>query len=347
MKRPEKVYTLKDFYYNLPEWLIAQKPVESRDDSRLFLLNRTKGEFIHTGFKSFIDYLTSDDILVFNNTKVINARIYCARDTGGVFEIVLTQKISENRWFVISNRSKRLKPNDRFSPVKDQNVIFTVLGRSGEYIEINTNNELTDELLIKIGEVPLPPYIKRGSDSFDADRYQTIYAEESGAVAAPTAGLHFTEDILNALKNKGIELVFTTLHVSWGTFSPVRDDDLSKHKMHSEKFILDNYSAERINSARADGKRIIAVGTTSLRVLESTYKDGVNVAGEGYTDIFIYPPYEIKSINALFTNLHTPGSTLLMLVSSFTGYDLIMEAYKEAVKEEYRFFSYGDAMFIF
>jgi len=346
MEPQKKEYTLKDFNYNLPERLIAQKPAESRDESKLFVLNRSNGEFTHTAFKSLIDYLNKDDLLVFNNTKVLNARIYCIKESGGSLEIVLTQKISNNRWYIISNRTKRLKFNSKFFPLKESEIIFSVKDRSGEYIEVETNIELTDEILQKIGEVPLPPYIKRESNQLDIDRYQTIYAESSGAVAAPTAGLHFTDDILNALKNKGIDLVFTTLHVSWGTFSPVRENDLSKHKMHSEKFILDNYSAERINSARAQGRRIVAIGTTSLRVLESTYADGMNVPGEGYTDIFIYPPCKIRSADVLFTNLHTPGSTLLMLVAAFAGYDLIMKAYEEAVRAEYRFFSYGDAMLI-
>jgi len=346
MEQIRKEYTLEDFHYNLPERLIAQKPVESRDESRLFVIDKKNGNFTHTVFKSFINYLKDDDLLVFNNTKVLNARVFCRKDSGSIIEIVLTQKISDKNWFIISNRTKRLKMNDSFSPVKNTEIIFNVLGRTGDYIEISSNIELTEEILFNIGEVPLPPYIKRDSDSFDAERYQTIYAEACGAVAAPTAGLHFTSDILNSLKSKGIELVFTTLHVSWGTFSPVRDNDLSKHKMHSERYILDKHSAERINSARAHGRRIVAIGTTSLRVLESTYKNGENLAGEGETEIFIYPPYAVKSVDGLFTNLHTPESTLLMLVAAFTGYDLIMKAYEEAVNMEYRFFSYGDAMFI-
>ena len=346
MEQQKKEYTLKDFHYNLPEKLIAQKPMESRDESKLFLLNRNTGEFIHTGFKSLINYLNKDDLLVFNNTKVLNARVYCKKESGGSLEIVLTQQLSSLKWYMISNRTKRLKTDDRFFPLKDESVVFTVQGRSGEYVEVETNIELTEDLLKQIGEVPLPPYIKRESEKFDEERYQTIYASKSGAVAAPTAGLHFTDDILNDLKNMEIELVFTTLHVSWGTFSPVREDDLSRHKMHSEKFILDKISAERINSARVQGRRIIAIGTTSLRVLESTYADGLNIPGEGFTDIFIYPPRKIKSADALFTNLHTPESTLLMLVAAFAGYDLIMKAYEEAVRMEYRFFSYGDAMLI-
>ncbi len=346
MKNLKKEYSLKDFDYNLPERLIAQKPVEKRDESKLFILNRRSGEFEHTGFKSLPDFLNPDDLLVFNNTKVLNARIYCVKESGGALEVVLTERLTETSWFIISNRTKRLKMNDQFYPLKDKNIFFTVSGRSGEYVKIETNINLTEEILLKIGEVPLPPYIKRESDEFDVDRYQTVYAEESGAVAAPTAGLHFTDEMFAALKTKGMEFVFTTLHVSWGTFSPVREDDLSKHKMHSEKFILDHRSAEKINSARALGRRIVAIGTTSLRVLESTYKNGVNISGEGYTDIFIYPPRKIESVDVLFTNLHTPGSTLLMLVSAFAGYDLIMKAYEEAVEKEYRFFSYGDAMLI-
>jgi S-adenosylmethionine:tRNA ribosyltransferase-isomerase len=346
MKELKKEYTLKDFYYNLPEGLIAQKPVEKRDESKLFILNRKNEAFTHTGFKSLIDFLNTDDILVFNNTKVLNARIHCAKESGGALEIVLTEKLGATRWYIISNRTKRLKLNDKFYPLKDRDVVFKVSGRSGEYVEVETNVDLTEERLLKIGEVPLPPYIKRESDLFDLDRYQTIYAEQSGAVAAPTAGLHFTDDMFIALREKGIEFVFTTLHVSWGTFSPVRDDDLSKHKMHSEKFVLDNISADRINSARSQGRRIVAVGTTSLRVLESTYKNGFNIAGEGSTDIFIYPPRKVESVDVLFTNFHTPESTLLMLAAAFAGYELIMKAYDEAVRNEYRFFSYGDAMLI-
>lgn len=342
----QKKFNLNDFNYYLPEKLIAQYPLDQRDESRLFVINKTTEKFVHTKFKSLISFLNNGDLLVFNNTKVINARIYCKKTTGGVLEIVLTQQISKLRWFIISNRTKRLKLNDILYPDKNSDIFFIIRGRTGEYIEIETSVELTEKILYEIGEVPLPPYIKRESDRLDDERYQTIYAQNCGAVAAPTAGLHFTDDILNEIKNKGIDIIFTTLHVSWGTFSPVRENDLSRHKMHSEKFILDDFSASKINSARNNGRRIFAIGTTSLRVLESTYKNGVNFPGEGYTDIFIYPPHKIRSADALFTNLHTPESTLLMLVAAFAGYDLIMKAYREAVDMEYRFFSYGDAMLI-
>lgn len=339
-------YRLEDFYYDLPEKLIAQKPAESRDDSRLFILNRANGGFIHSDFKSLTEYLNTNDLLVFNNTKVIHARIYCVKSSGGLMEIVLTQKISRNSWYLISNRTKRLKINDTFHPLKNSSITFTVIGKSGEYIEVESSVELTEALLESIGEIPLPPYIKRKSSGFDHNRYQTVYARECGAAAAPTAGLHFTDDIFRKLTDNGIETVYVTLHVSWGTFSPVRENDLSMHKMHSEKFILDKFAAEKINSVRSSGGRVVAVGTTSLRVLESTYADGLNIASEDFTDIFIYPPYAVKSADALLTNFHTPGSTLLMLAAAFCGYELIMKAYEEAVKMKYRFFSYGDAMLI-
>ena len=346
MKKIDKEYTLEDFNYNLPKNLIAQNPAESRDESRLFVIKRNDGNFIHSNFKSISNFLQSGDVLVLNNTKVINGRIFCSRESGGILEIVLTQQISHTRWLIISNSTKKLKVNDRIYPTKNKDINFIITNKISDNIEIVTNVELTETILNEIGEVPLPPYIKRAANNFDSERYQTIYAENSGAIAAPTAGLHFTDKIFSLLKEKKMESIFITLHVSWGTFSPVRDNNLSKHKMHTERFILDDYSAERINLAREEGRRIVAVGTTSLRVLESTFKDGKNIQREGTTDIFIYPPYSVKSVNALLTNLHTPKSTLLMLAASFAGYDLIMNAYKEAVEMEYRFFSYGDAMLI-
>lgn len=346
MKDVKPEYSLEDFNYNLPDKLIAQNPSLRRDESRLFVLTRENGEFKHTFFNKIIEHFQTGDLLVFNNAKVIHARIFCIRETGGKIEIVLAQKIDSLNWFVLCNRTKRLKPGEKIFPEKDRSVIFTISGREGEYLIINTSIPLTDDILESIGNIPLPPYIKRDTISSDSERYQTVYASISGAVAAPTAGLHFTKEILKDLKDKGIDTAFTTLFVSWGTFSPVRDNDLSRHTMHSEKYVLDSETADIINKAREEGRRIIAVGTTSLRVLESTFRNGSNHAGAGDTDIFIYPPYRIKSINALITNLHTPYSTLLMLVSAFAGYDLIMNAYKEAVRMEYRFFSYGDAMLI-
>jgi S-adenosylmethionine:tRNA ribosyltransferase-isomerase len=346
MEKNDKEYTLEDFNYNLPKNLIAQNPTAIRDESKLFVINRNDAKFTHSNFKSLTEFIHRGDILVFNNTRVINARIFCSRESGGVIEIVLTQQITSTRWLIISNSTKKLKVNDRIYPIKNKKINFTITDKLDENIEIAANVELTELILKEIGEVPLPPYIKRNADNFDSERYQTIYAENCGAVAAPTAGLHFTDEIFSLLREKGIESIFITLHVSWGTFSPVRDNNPAKHKMHSERFILDDNSAKLINSARGEGRRIIAVGTTSLRVLESTFKDGKNIPEEGDTDIFIYPPYIIKSVDGLLTNLHTPKSTLLMLVAAFAGYDLIMSAYKEAVEMKYRFFSYGDAMLI-
>ncbi|HPS58413.1 MAG TPA: tRNA preQ1(34) S-adenosylmethionine ribosyltransferase-isomerase QueA [Spirochaetota bacterium] len=345
---PEKKspYSLQDFNYHLPEELIAQIPSQRRDSSRLFVLNRSSGQFTHTSFSSVAGYLKDDDILVFNNAKVINARIFCRRETGGRVEVVLAENISPSSWKIICNRTARIRTGEILHPENEPSISFAVTGREGEYLIIETDTDLDETVLDRIGVVPLPPYIRRDADAADSERYQTVYASMTGAVAAPTAGLHFTPEILDTLRGRGITTVFTTLYVSWGTFSPVRGDDLSLHKMHSEKYILDDESAGMINSARRAGRRIVAVGTTALRVLESTFRDGANVPGGGSTDIFIYPPYKIKSADALLTNLHTPGSTLLMLVSAFAGYDLVMAAYAEAVRERYRFFSYGDAMLI-
>ncbi len=339
-------YSLQDFNYHLPEELIAQVPSQRRDSSRLFVLNRESREFTHTSFSSLTGYLMAGDILVFNNARVINARIFCRRETGGRVEVVLAENISTLSWKIICNRTARIRSGEKLMPENDPSISFKVTGRDGEYLVVETSTSLDSELLERIGVVPLPPYIRRDADQADSERYQTVYATKTGAVAAPTAGLHFTSEILDALSSMGVTTVFTTLFVSWGTFSPVREDDLSLHRMHSEKYILDDECAGIINSGRRSRRRIIAVGTTALRVLESTFRDGENVPGAGTTDIFIYPPYKIKSCDALLTNLHTPGSTLLMLVCAFAGYDLIMSAYTEAVRERYSFFSYGDAMLI-
>jgi len=339
-------YNLRDFYYDLPDELIAQHPAEKRDLSRLFVLNRTSGVFTHSEFSRIGGFLKDDDILVFNNARVLHARIFCRRESGGRVETLLTEKLSPLQWRLISNRTARLRTGELIFPENDPRIYFKVMSRENEYIIVETSVELDEILLAVIGEMPLPPYIRRSAGVEDNDRYQTVYARKSGAAAAPTAGLHFTDSILDALRSRGIKTVFTTLYVSWGTFSPVRDDDLTLHRMHSEKYELDEESAEAINSGRDSGRRIISVGTTALRVLESTFRENRNVAGNGVTDIFIYPPYKIRSCDAMLTNLHTPGSTLLMLVCAFAGYDNIMNAYHEAVRERYRFFSYGDAMLI-
>lgn len=339
-------YGLEDFVFELPEELIAQRPAARRGDSRLLVLNRKTGGIKHKLFNSLPEEIRPGDALVFNNARVIYSRLFCRRSTGAKVEIVLTQRLSLNRWLIICNRTKRLKTGEVLMTEKQPSVEFTVLGRRDDFLEVLSNREISDELLEALGEIPLPPYIKRPAEAQDGERYQTVYASESGAAAAPTAGLHFTKEMLTALENIGAELLFLTLYVSWGTFMPVRENDLSLHRMHCERYVLPEDTAEKINSARSDGRRIIAVGTTVCRVLEASFEDRANKAGTGETAIFIKPPMKVKAIDGLITNFHTPASTLLMLVAAFAGYDLIMEAYRTAVKERYGFFSYGDAMLI-
>jgi S-adenosylmethionine:tRNA ribosyltransferase-isomerase len=342
----DRIYTLADFDFNLPDDLIAQFPADKREGSRLMAVNRKENAVSHAMFNNIADFFHSGDVLVFNDAKVIHARIHCFRGSGGAVEVVLIEKKSEIEWKIISNRTARLSIGEKLHTVKDKGVSLEITGKKEGVLLIKSNCPLTPSLLETIGEVPLPPYIKRKSTTTDSERYQTVYAKTTGAVAAPTAGLHFTRDLLDSIEGMGVSIVLCTLFVSWGTFQPVRDNDLSKHLMHSEKYLLSPEAAEIINAARGEGRRIIAVGTTSLRVLESTL-DGIrNVPGHGETDIFIYPPKEVKSIDALITNFHTPHSTLLMLVCAFGGYDLMMKSYREAVEQRYRFFSYGDSMII-
>ncbi|HQO04225.1 MAG TPA: tRNA preQ1(34) S-adenosylmethionine ribosyltransferase-isomerase QueA [Spirochaetota bacterium] len=341
-----RVYKLSDFNYEIADEQIAQYPLEKRENSKLFVIHRDSS-FQHALFYELPGLLDNGDILVVNNAKVIPARIFFVRETGGVVEIILTQKKNETRWLVLSNRTGRLKVGETLKAVSDNSVAITIINRVQDYLEIETHIEFSDPVLSKIGHIPLPPYIKREVTENDACRYQTVYAREGTAAAAPTAGLHFTEELLQTLCHRGVDTVPVTLNVSWGTFQPVRTENLQNHTMHSEEYYLSEESAETINLARGAGKRIVAVGTTSVRVLESTFHNGKNVAGRGETNIFIYPPYKINSIDALITNFHTPLSTLLMLVAAFGGYETVMNAYREAVDQEYRFFSYGDAMLLF
>jgi S-adenosylmethionine:tRNA ribosyltransferase-isomerase len=339
-------FTLDDFDFELPSELIAQYPEEKRDESRLFVLNRPLHTFTDSTFNHLPDFLREGDLLVFNDTKVISARIPCRRKTGGAIEILLTGRIDDLRWTAITNRTKRCTPGEKVYPINDASIEFTIMKKTDALLEIETNIPLSDDTLNSIGMVALPPYIKRVSSETDRDRYQTVYARESGAIAAPTAGLHFTNDLLGAIRVKGVRTAFLTLHVSWGTFQPVRVREIDKHRMHSEKYVLSEETAGLINNARRENNRVIAVGTTALRVLESTYRNGINVPGEGETEIFIHPPHKVLSADCLITNFHTPQSTLLMLVAAFAGYDTIIESYREAIHRKYRFFSYGDAMLI-
>lgn len=342
----DKIYALKDFYFNLPDDQIAQYPAEKRSESRLFVLNRNNSVYHHKTFKEIQDFLYDGDMLVVNNAKVIPARLFFKRKSGGLVEIVLAQRLPKNNWLVISNRTRKLKSGDILFSSVNPAIQISIMGRDGEYLQIESNFELTEDLLHEIGRIPLPPYIRRESSAIDEERYQTVYAKDGIAAAAPTAGLHFTDELMANLKKKGVVFTELTLEVSWGTFQPVRNDDLTMHKMHVERFTLSDESAALINKARAEKRRIIAVGTTSLRVLESTFNDGINFPRTGETNIFIFPPYKVKSIDAMITNFHTPYSTLLMLVCSFAGYEKILDAYKVAVEKKYRFFSYGDAMLI-
>ncbi len=341
----DRVYTLKDFYFDLPEELIAQYPSEKRDDARLFVMTPDSA-FEHTQFHNIGAYLHEGDLLVLNTAKVIPARVLCRRESGGLVEVVLTQRTVSGAWLCVSNRTGRLRNGETLRCVADEKFALKIIRRVEDNLLVEPVPEFTDDILARVGKIPLPPYIKRDAEAIDKERYQTVYAEEGSAAAAPTAGLHFTRELLASLRSKGIEVVSVSLDVSLGTFQPVRDNDLSLHRMHSEHYCISAEAAGLINKARSEKRKIIAVGTTSVRVLESTYRHGENRSGEGSTDIFIYPPGRIESIDALITNFHTPSSTLLMLVASFGGYERVMEAYKTAIRMKYRFFSYGDAMLI-
>lgn len=339
-------YSLDDFDFRLPAELIAQHPAARRDDARLMILDRGTGQRTHSVFSRLHEFLLPGDILVFNDARVINARVPCRRESGGAVELILLDRKGTVQWTAIATRMKRLKPGTRLLPCHGSEIEFLVVQRDEDTILIESSVELDRDILEKIGRIPLPPYIEREPDTADSERYQTVYARADGAVAAPTAGLHFTRKVLGTIGAMGVETVHLTLLVSWGTFQPVRTGRISDHRMHVERFYISEGTAGAVNRARKEKRRVIAVGTTTLRVLESTFHSGENHAGEGETDIFIYPPAQVKSINAMITNFHTPRSTLLMLVSAFAGHDRIMAAYREAIEMRYRFFSYGDAMFI-
>ncbi len=341
----ERPYRLSDFEFNLPDELIAQEPANERDASRLLVMSRGGG-LEHRMFRDILEYLREGDVLVFNDARVMPARVYFIRQSGARVEFILTGRLDELRWTAICNRTSRIKIGETLRAQGDETVTIRVLARGAEDFTIESGVVLDDGVLETIGVVPLPPYIRRDHSALDVERYQTVYARESGAVAAPTAGLHFSTELLHDIAARGVEFAYLTLFVSWGTFQPVRHEDLSLHRMHSERFILPEASAAVINRARAERRRVIAAGTTSLRVLETTFHEGANRAAEGVTDLFIYPPTALRSVDALLTNFHTPRSTLLMLVAAFAGYASIMEAYREAVAKRYRFFSYGDAMLI-
>ena len=335
-----------DFWYNLPEELIAQTPLEKRDTSRLLVLDKQTGEFSHQHFYDIIDHLKPGDCLVMNDSRVLPARLLGHRPTGGAVELLLLRDLGEKKWECLAKPGRKLQ--------KGQEVIFgngelratvTDVCDDGNRIVKFHYEGIFLEVLERLGKMPLPPYIK--AELQDQERYQTVYSREVGSAAAPTAGLHFTQELLEKIRNKGIKTAFVTLHVGLGTFRPVKAEDISEHHMHSELCMLSEETAQKLNETRAVGGRIICVGTTSCRTLESLVnEDGTFSAKSKWTDIFIFPGYRFKAMDALITNFHLPESTLVMLVSAFAGRDNVLNAYAEAVKVRYRFFSFGDAMFI-
>ena len=337
---------VSEFNYNLPEELIAQTPIEKRDESRLMILDRSKKTIEHKKFKDIIDYLEPGDVLVRNNTKVIPARLYGQKETGAKVEFLLLNNIEKDCWECIVRPGNKLHIGTK--------VIFGDGILTAEILEIMPGGTrkvefhyqgIFNEILDQIGLMPLPPYIHESLK--EKDRYQTVYAKYDGSAAAPTAGLHFTEELLKKLEEKGIIIANVTLHVGIGTFRPVKEETVEEHKMHTEHYYIKQEDVDKINNAKKNGKRVIAVGTTSCRVLETIAdENGMVKETEGDTGIYIYPGYKFKCLDGLITNFHLPQSTLLMLVSALAGKDYIMNAYEEAVKEKYRFFSFGDAMFI-
>ncbi|ACO84715.1 tRNA preQ1(34) S-adenosylmethionine ribosyltransferase-isomerase QueA [Clostridium botulinum] len=338
---------VKDFDFYLPEELIAQHPMEKRDEARLLVLDKKTGGIEHKIFKDILDYLTPNDCLVLNNTRVLPARLIGAKEeTGGKMEFLLLKRKEKDVWETLVKPGKRAQIGARFIFGNGELKAEVIgMGEEGSRIVKFYYEGIFEEILDQLGQMPLPPYIKEKLD--DKEMYQTVYSKEEGSAAAPTAGLHFTEELLKKIKEKGVKLAFLTLHVGLGTFRPVKVENIQEHVMHSEYYKMDKETAEIINDTKEKGGRVIAVGTTSCRTLETIGDiEGKVREQSGWTDIFIYPGYKYKVVDALITNFHLPQSTLLMLVSALAGRDNIMNAYNVAVEKEYRFFSFGDAMFI-
>ncbi len=337
----------KDFYYELPEELIAQDPLETRSDSRLMLLNKHTGEWEHHIFHEIINYLAPGECLVLNNTKVIPARLMGIKeDTGAAVELLLLKRRKNDVWETLVKPGKKAKPGTRlsFGDGLLEGEVLEVVEEGNRLVRFSYEG-IFEEVLDRLGEMPLPPYITHKLQ--DKNRYQTVYAKYEGSSAAPTAGLHFTEELLNRIEEKGVEIAYVTLHVGLGTFRPVKAENILEHHMHSEYYQVGKDAAEKINRAKQSGKRVICVGTTSCRTIESAAdENGMLEECCGNTDIFIYPGYRFRVMDALITNFHLPESTLVMLVSALAGKDNVLAAYRAAVEERYRFFSFGDAMFI-
>ncbi len=333
---------LSDFDYELPKELIAKYPVEPRDACRLMVLDRKTQKIEHRIFRDIIDYLQEGDLLVLNDTKVIPARLQGKKETGAKIEIFLLRPITENRWEVLIKNIKRLKPGQKVIFGGDFSAKLVEKFEEGKAL-VEFEGKDINALIKKYGHIPLPPYIERKDEEKDKDYYQTVFARKEGAVASPTAGLHFTNELLKKLEKKGVKKAFVTLHVGLGTFRPIQTEDITKHKMHEEYYHIPEETLKLIQETKEKGKSVVAVGTTVVRTLETYAQTGKT---EGFSDIFIYPPYQFKMVDRLITNFHLPKSTLLLLVSAFAGKEFIFKAYEEAVRKKYRFFSYGDAMLI-
>lgn len=335
-----------DFYFDLPEELIAQTPLERRDSSRLLHLDKVTGALEHRHFYELLDYLREGDCMVFNDSRVLPARLIGARPTGGSVELVLLRDLGEGRWECLSRPGRKTKPGTEilFGNGELKATVESV-AEGGNRIVRFAYEGIFLEVLERLGKMPLPPYIKE--ELQDSERYQTVYSREIGSAAAPTAGLHFTKELMEKIAAKGVKLCYVTLHVGLGTFRPVKAEEIEEHEMHSEFCMIPEETARTVTETKKNGGRVIAVGTTSCRTLESfAGADGCLPAASGWTNIFIYPGYTFKCVDALVTNFHLPESTLIMLVSALAGREHVLHAYEEAVKERYRFFSFGDAMFI-
>ena len=338
-------YLKSDFYYDLPEELIAQTPAEPRDSSRLLVYDRNTKNVEHAVFRDVTKYLKAGDVLVVNNTKVLPARMYAHTQNGGAVEVLLLIRLDLDKWEVLVKPGKKCQRGRKLKISDELSLTVEDITESGERIVRFEYDGVFEEIIGRIGNMPLPPYIK--SKLEDKSRYQTVYAKTDGSAAAPTAGLHFTPELLQTLKDKGVQIVNVLLHVGLGTFRPVKEEVITDHKMHSEYYEISAEAAEAINRAKSEGRRVIAVGTTSVRTLESVADEkGFVKACNGNTEIFIYPPYKLKCVDALITNFHLPESTLIMLVAALTGREEILSLYKLAVEKRYRFFSFGDAMMI-
>ncbi len=346
MAQEPSSYSTDDFDYDYPPEAIAQRPLADRSASRLLVVNRKSGALEHTTFRSFAELPDAGDVLVTNASRVVPARLKGKRDNGRDAEILLVHREAEGTWCCLAHPGGKLKTGRKVFFGEDTEAEFLdVLGGGLRRIRFSGTLDAT-ELMAEYGNIPLPPYITRQPDETDIQRYQTVYAKENGSVAAPTAGLHFTEETLSCLKERGVEIAEVLLHVGPGTFKPVREDDPALHKMHAEWYSVSPEAAEKVNRAKTDGRRVWAVGTTSARVLETVGHDGKLREDSGWTDIFLRSPYQFKMVDALLTNFHLPKSTLLMLVAALAGHDTIMNAYREAVARGYRLYSYGDAMAI-